>query len=280
MNKNRMTFTAFFTTLLAVLSLQAAVAQTVPAQDYSKDSEGLYKWTGSFVLDAADILSAAQYGELAGYLMELNDTKGVQIAVLTVQTTDGEPVHDFAVRHFEKWRLGQKGTDNGALLTVALADRKSDITTGDGTEGVLTDILCKRILDDVLAPAFREEKYGEGIISAVHNMAGIITKDDSLVTLPATSTTIERSSAEEEEMDLLGLLLTGLIVILFCFIVMLPARLIAMIFDGPPHSVGEFFAGFIPQNWRQRGSGSSGGGSSYRSGGGGHTSGGGASSSW
>ena len=279
MNKKQRGFKAFFITALAVLAVQAT-----PAQSFSRDSEGLYKWTGSFVLDVAGMLSAEQNEELSGYLMELNDTKGVQIAVLTVPTTDGEPVHDFAVRHFEKWQLGQKGVDNGALLTIVMDSHDLDITTGDGTEGVLTDILCKRILDDLLAPALREEKYGDGITSAVRNMAGIITKDDSLVSLPATGTTIERSAEEEDEMDLKGLLLCGLMGILFCFIVMLPARLVAMIFDGPPHSVGEFFAGFLPRRWRRSGMrafGSGGGGnSSYRSGGGGRTSGGGASGKW
>ncbi len=151
--------------------------------EYRKNKEGLYDWTGSFVLDAADILSAAQYGELAGYLLDLNDSTGIQIAVLTVPTTDGEPVHDFAVRHFDKWKLGQKGIDNGALLTIVMDSHDLDITTGDGTEGVLTDLLCKRIIDDVLVPAFRGGTQGAGVISAVHNMAGIITQDDSLVTV-------------------------------------------------------------------------------------------------
>ena len=172
-------------------SKQALMVKPVKAE-YRTDKEGRYEWTGSFVLDAADILSAAQYGELAGYLLDLNDSTGVQIAVLTVPTTDGEPVHDFAVRHFEKWQLGQKGVDNGALLTIVMDSHDLDITTGDGTEGVLTDILCKRIIDDVLVPAFRGGTQGSGVISAVHNMAGIITKDDSLVT-------VSRSGGAEED---------------------------------------------------------------------------------
>lgn len=172
-----------------------AEAQPAPAQaagqDFRTDKDGLYEWAGSFVLDAADILSVAQYGELAGYLLDLNDSTGVQIAVLTVPTTDGEPVHDFAVRHFEKWQLGQKGVDNGALLTIVMDSHDLDITTGDGTEGVLTDILCKRIIDDVLVPAFRGGTQGAGVISAVRNMAGIITQDDSLVTVSRAGGTAE-----------------------------------------------------------------------------------------
>lgn len=271
---------------------QAVTEQSGQTQSFTRDSDGLYEWTGSFVLDAAGIMTSAQNKELAGYLLNLNDTTGVQIAVLTVPTTDGEQIHDFAVRHFEKWQLGQEGTDNGALLTVALADHKTDITTGDGTEGVLTDILCKKILDEVLAPAFREEKYGEGIINAVRNMAGIITQDDSLVT--------RQDSAPEEEDDPLGILagiaILALGIIPFYIFFVILFRLPFMIFDiiryGPPGSAGEFFEELFFDDddgisglfsfGRGGGSSSSGGGSSSssRSGGGGRTSGGGASSSW
>ncbi len=176
---------------LTLLRSRQALMVKPALTEYRRDKEGLYDWTGSFVLDAADILSASQYGELAGYLLDLNDSTGVQIAVLTVPTTDGEPVHDFAVRHFEKWQLGQKGVDNGALLTIVMDSHDLDITTGDGTEGVLTDILCKRIIDDVLVPAFRGGTQGAGVISAVRNMAGIITQDDSLVTVSRAGGTAE-----------------------------------------------------------------------------------------
>ena len=240
---------------------------------FVRDGNGLYEWTGGFVLDAAGMLSDEQNKELSGYLLKLNDTTSVQIAVLTLQTTGNEPIHDFAVRQFEKWQLGQKGVDNGALLTAALADRKMDITTGDGTEGVLTDILCKRILNDVMAPAFREEKYGEGIISAVHNMAGIITKDGSLVT-------IQETNPDDDDFSLLDIFLFFMFIVFISYMIWVPRRLLDIIFNHP-HSVKEFCARlFIPDLIRNGSFRSEGGGSSYRSGGGGHTSGGGASSSW
>ncbi len=242
--------------------VQEAPAPETPARSFARDGDGLYEWTGSFVLDAAEMLSAGQNEELSGYLLELNDTTGVQIAVLTLQTTGREPIHDFAVRQFEKWQLGQKGIDNGALLTIALADRKTDITTGDGIEGVLTDILCKTILDNVIAPAFREEKYGEGIIGAVHAMADTITRGNSLVTeetTPEAEDEISRAEPAAEaktDDDWVEFLIYVAILILFVL-----------------YAVIKKHFGWGRSSYR------SGGGSS-RSGGGGHTSGGGASSGW
>lgn len=248
--------------------------------EYRRDKDGLYDWTGSFVLDAADILSAAQYGELAGYLMDLNDSTGVQIAVLTVPTTDGEPVHDFAVRHFEKWQLGQKGTDNGALLTIVMDSHDLDITTGDGTEGVLTDILCRRIIDDVLVPAFRGGTQGAGVISAVRNMAGIITQDDSLVT-------VSRAGGAAEDAKWYEILGGAAIFLLLMFFVGKAVigglkDILDVVLGVFGHDSGKTTGGGGSSYSASSSSSSSrsSGSSSYRSGGGGRTSGGGASGKW
>lgn len=144
-----------------------------------KDKEGLYEWTGSFVVDAGHILSADQFTSLTTYLTKLNDSTGIQIALLTLPSTNGEAIHDLAVRHFEKWKLGRKGIDDGVLLTIAVRDRSMDITTGYGAEERLTDILCKKIIDDLMVPLFREGKMGQGSILAIKTIAGIVNPESS-----------------------------------------------------------------------------------------------------
>ena len=239
-----------------------ATRQEETQQTFSKDKNGLYEWTGSFVVDAAGVLSSNERATLKDYLLKLNDETSVQIAVLTVPSTDGEPIHDFAVRQFEKWQLGQKGVDNGALLTVAWNDRTLDITTGDGTEGVLTDVMCGKIIRDVLTPAFREGKQGEGIIRAVKNMAGIITQDDSLVSV---------STTDEEEPDESWVTL-AIIIVVFIIVRLLKGKGNISSY----HGTGSYRGG----SSRSYGSSSRSSSSSFRSGGGGRTSGGGASGKW
>src|SRR5262249_36128652 len=65
------------------------------------------------------------------------------------------------------WKIGTKGKDNGALLSIFVQDRKTRIETGYGAESRLTDAVSSRILRDTLAPAFREGKYAEGIRGAL-----------------------------------------------------------------------------------------------------------------
>ena len=264
-----------FVLAVALILLTFAVPLTFATEDISsifyKDKNGLYEWTGSFVVDAADVLSGSERAELKEFLLKLNDETSVQIAVLTTPTTDGEPIHDFAVRQFEKWQLGQKGVDNGALLTVAWDDRKLDITTGDGTEGILTDAKCGKIIREVLTPAFREGRQGEGIISAVKNMAGIITQDESLVS-------VTEEDSEDEETDDTDLSWEIIKIALAIYIIVRLIRgdsLIPFLYGKSSHKGGSSRSYKGTPHSSSRSSSSS-----YRSGGGGRTSGGGASGSW
>ena len=231
-------------------------------QSFSKDRDGVYKWTGSFVIDVANLLSKAQRLYLKKFLLDLNDSTTVQIAVLTVPTTDGENIHDFAMRHFDKWELGKKGVDNGAILTVAFQDRKLDIATGDGTEGVLTDILCANIINKILSPAFKDGHEGDGIITAVKNMAGIITSDETLVTISDTDSRTKNDASENSSGSKIKwwMIVIGIVLLLI--------TILTNIGGGSHIHIGG------GRSFR------SGGGGFHRSGGGGRSSGGGASSSW
>lgn len=153
----------------------------VGAQDFARDKKGLYEWTGYFVIDAAHILSDEEDTNLKKFLLDLNDETSVQIVVLTVPSLEGRSPHEFTVAHFDKWGVGDKEKDNGAILMVAMEEHEMFIVTGQGTEAVLTDALCSRILREILVPAFREGRYGQGIDETVQTMAAIITSDESLV---------------------------------------------------------------------------------------------------
>ncbi len=154
---------------------------------YTKDSKGLYELTGP-VMDAAHILSEDEYYQLNSFLLNLSEKTGAQIVVLTVPELDGIAIETFSIEHATKWALGQKGVDNGVLLTVAMEEHDIRIETGYGAEGSLTDAKCARIIRNIIAPAFQQGKYGEGIISAVQNMAGILQDDPSLVTISEEET--------------------------------------------------------------------------------------------
>ncbi len=156
------------------------------SQKYHTDKDGIWVLQGP-VMDTAYILSENEFNELRNYLLNLSDKTGIQIVVLTVQSLGGEAIESYSMKHAENWQLGQKNVDNGVLLTVSMEEHELRIETGYGTEGTLTDLLCGRIIDYVLVPAFKEGNYGQGIIAAVKNITGILTQNEELVTLPSST---------------------------------------------------------------------------------------------
>ena len=139
------------------------------------------------VVDNANLLNASETEALTSLLESLEEATGAQIAVLTVATLAGDSLESFGIRVADTWKLGQKGEDNGAILIVALAERKIRIEVGYGLEDKLTDMKCGLIIRNVIAPHFQNGDYGEGITAGVKNMVGIVADDADLVSKRVTN---------------------------------------------------------------------------------------------
>lgn len=126
------------------------------------------------VNDTARILSASSVQMLEQTLQALEQKESTQIVVLTVPSLEGESLEPYTLKVVETWKIGQKGTDNGALLFIAAKDRKIRIETGYGLEGKLTDLVAGRIIRETMVPAFRQGKYDQGVIDGVGAMVAVV----------------------------------------------------------------------------------------------------------
>ena len=119
------------------------------------------------VNDYASMLSPQAARELEDELTAFEKSDSTQIAVLTIPSLDGEVVEQYAIKVVEKWQIGQKGKDNGALLLVVKNDRKIRIEVGRGLEGTLTDLMSGRIIRNEISPAFKQGNFDVGIARGV-----------------------------------------------------------------------------------------------------------------
>jgi len=119
-----------------------------------------------YVEDYANVVDGSTERALNGILQELEQKTGVQYIVLTVETTSGAAIEQYSIELAEKWKLGQKGKDNGVLFTVAIRDRKYRFEVGYGLEGFLTDQFCGRVGREVLRPYMKRGDYSQGIYQA------------------------------------------------------------------------------------------------------------------
>jgi uncharacterized protein len=122
------------------------------------------------VNDYGNILSAATETQLDQYLRQLEQTDSTQIAVLTIPSLQGDSLEGFSLKVAEDWKIGQENLDNGALLLVAVSDRKVRIEVGYGLEGSLTDLRAGRIIKNVILPRFKQGNFDQGIIDGVNAM--------------------------------------------------------------------------------------------------------------
>lgn len=124
------------------------------------------------VNDLAGVLSAADEQELEAQLEGYERQTGHQMAVLVVDSLEGDPIEDYTIRVVEAWKLGQKGKDDGVLIFVAVRDRKMRIEVGYGLEGDLPDATAGRIVREVMAPAFRTGSIAIGLSRGISAVAG------------------------------------------------------------------------------------------------------------
>ena len=115
------------------------------------------------VADHANVIRDDVERQIIKILAELEQKTGSQILVVTIPTTSGRSIEDYTLKLAEKWKLGQKGNDNGALIVVAVRDRNYRIEVGYGLESILTDGVVGGIGRKYFVPYFKRSDYSSGI---------------------------------------------------------------------------------------------------------------------
>jgi uncharacterized protein len=118
------------------------------------------------VNDYAGALSADGRARLERVLADGEQATGAQVVVAIFPALEGESLEDFSIRLAERWRIGRKDLDDGAIVLVFLQDRKVRIEVGYGLEGAIPDIEAARIIRESITPRFREGRYDAGLEAA------------------------------------------------------------------------------------------------------------------
>ncbi len=280
-----------FCVLFLFSTLPAFANQTIPALN-------------TRVTDLTGTLSTTEQAELENILKAYEKQKGSQLAVLIVPSTMPETIEQYSIRVTDNWKLGRKGIDDGVLLLIAKNDRKLRIEVGRGLEGILPDVIGKRIIEDIITPYFKQGQFFPGVKAGVEAILKVVSGEQ----LPPVQTPQPGSSPDVVGKvfvavgagallgsffrlvigRLPGALASSFIVfvlggITFGWVIAFIAAMLVLfwvLLPNPPAS-GAYYSG--PQSHRGYGGGGSSGGGFSRggfSGGGGSFGGGGASGSW
>ncbi len=118
--------------------------------------------------DYARLVSPGTAQALNAQLVQFERDTSTQILVaIYPQMQSDSSVEDYTVRIAQAWKVGRKGSDNGAVLFVFAREHDLYIQTGYGLEGALPDALCKRIISDEIAPRLRTGDFDGGMRAGV-----------------------------------------------------------------------------------------------------------------
>jgi uncharacterized protein len=142
-----------------------------------------------WVTDMANILSDRTESELNLMISELEAKNGTEIAVVTVSTTAPSPSPKaFTTEIFNHWGIGKKGVDNGVLFLTSVGDRRVEIETGYGIEGVLPDAQVGNIISSQITPRFRQGDWDGGVLAGTEALVNILSQN-TLTSSPAENET-------------------------------------------------------------------------------------------
>lgn len=132
-----------------------------------------------FVSNPDGILSSGTVAELDGLSTQIEAATKSEYAIVLVNDYVGDSDFEFALKLFNTWGVGKKGSNNGLLLFIAKDRREYRFITGYGMESTLPDAYLKRIGEKYLVPNFQNGNYDQGVLEASQFIKTILMSPDS-----------------------------------------------------------------------------------------------------
>lgn|SRR3990167_4073310 len=140
-----------------------------------------YPQLTGYVTDNANIIGADYKQKITDLADKINKETTVEIAVLTVESLEGDDPENYALQTFRQNGVGKKDNNNGLLILVAKNERKYKFEVGYGLEGTIPDAMKVPIGDKIITPNFRNGDYGKGIYESMIVIEGLVTNNTEVL---------------------------------------------------------------------------------------------------
>jgi uncharacterized protein len=224
----------------------------------------------NYVNDFAHVLNPQTEAQLNDLGQQVDQKAKAQLAIVTINSLDGQDIESYAVDLFKQWGIGGKGTDRGVLILIAVKDHHYRTEVGYGLEPILPDGKVGGFWREVV-PLLKQGDYDQAIKQNTQRVATVIAQDAGVQVTGVSSIPEERAPPSRPSR---GVSLGGVILIVILIIIVLATPLRGMLFWMLLSGGGGRGGG-----WGGGGFGGGGGGG-FGGFGGGMSGGGGASGSW
>ena len=248
----------------SLLPVLLALFLSAPVRHARADAPVIPKPEG-WVNDFAGVIDSDSRTRIDALAREIKEKTGVELAVVTVKDMGGLPVEDFANKLYRGWGIGGKGKNEGALILLAMQERKVRIETGYGLEGLFNDARCGDILDQFVLPEFKQGNFGEGFHAGLRAMGETVALDKG-VTLDGSGDERPRIHSHRSEGG--GISRVFLIALFILLVILTKGKILYWLFLGSLFGGGGRGGGFggggFGGGFGGFGGGSSGGGGASR----------------
>jgi uncharacterized membrane protein YgcG len=123
------------------------------------------------VNDFAQVLDAATKAQLNALVAAVEERTTAEIAVVVVHTTAPMTPKEYVTALFNHWGVGKQGADNGVMILLAIHDRRVEIETGYGVEGILPDGKVGEMIRTAMLPSLAHDRWREGLVAGTQRVA-------------------------------------------------------------------------------------------------------------
>lgn len=152
-------FALFLSTLVSPVAIAQSQEQPAPT---------------THVSDAAGVVNEQTKQQLENILTNLQQRSGINLTVLTVQTTGGIEIFDYSAKLARAWDIGSKQSASKSLLLVVAVDEKASIVQfsrrvqKDLPEGALAD------MNEQMRGPVSSGRVGEGLLLGVQKLVPLL----------------------------------------------------------------------------------------------------------
>lgn len=156
--------------LLLILNVSFLNAQVVRSVD---DVKNVQKADASlYITDESKLLSPSAYNEANQLIGNIREEMGVEIAIVILESIDGQDLQSFAHKILNTWGVGSKNDDNGLVILYVYKPEERGISfeVGYGLEHVLPDALCYMIQKEDMIPYLKAGNPDKAIIEGIKSI--------------------------------------------------------------------------------------------------------------
>lgn len=149
--------------ILLFLSLNFVSCKSV-SKEKEKINKSSFPAPIGIINDFSHIFSQEQKAKLHKMLYDYEVKTTKQIVVVTVDSISPYTnMQKYTTDLGNNWGVGLKKTNNGLAIVLCKPCKKIGIATGIGTQLILTDSICKQVIDKTIIPQFKNEQFYLGI---------------------------------------------------------------------------------------------------------------------